>query len=96
MKSVWCIGYSQWQPQETEVWIKSDNDKINHPTHYTQGGIECIEAIKAALTADEFRGYIKGTILKYVWRERIKNGDEDLKKAEWFINYFIKNMGVEK
>ena len=60
-------------------------DQVNHPPHYTQGGIECIDAIQAALTADEFRGYCKGNALKYVCRERSKGGDQDLRKAEWYL-----------
>ena len=61
-------------------------DMVNHPPHYTSGNIECIEAIKAALTPDEFRGYIKGNAIKYCWRERTKGGDESLRKAVWYLN----------
>lgn len=61
------------------------NDNINHPEHYTSGGIECIDAIRAALTPEEFRGFCKGNVLKYTWRERLKGGDESLKKAEWYL-----------
>lgn len=60
------------------------DDKVNHPSHYTQGGIECIDAIRAALTPEEFRGYCKGNIIKYAWREGRKGGDEDLGKAAWY------------
>ena len=60
-------------------------DMVNHPPHYTNGGIECIEAIQAALTEDEFRGYIKGNAMKYLWRERHKGGDQDLQKAAWYL-----------
>lgn len=60
-------------------------DNINHPEHYTSGGIECIDAIRAALTPEEFRGFCKGNVLKYTWRERLKGGDESLKKAEWYL-----------
>jgi hypothetical protein len=60
-------------------------DAVNHPPHYTQGGIECIDAIKAALTPEEWRGYCKGNALKYVWRERHKGGDESLQKAAWYL-----------
>ena len=45
-------------------------DPVNQPPHYRQGGIECIDAIAAALTPEEFAGYCKGNILKYVWREK--------------------------
>lgn len=61
-------------------------DMVNHPPHYTQGDIECIDAIRAALTPDEFRGYCKGAAHKYIWRERHKGGDESLKKAVWYLN----------
>lgn len=64
-------------------------DNVNQPSHYTQGGIECIEAIKAALTPEEFRGYCKGNIIKYVWRERFKNGNEDLEKLKKYANFAL-------
>ena len=60
-------------------------DLVNFPPHYRQGGIECIDAIRAALTEEEFRGYCKGNALKYIWRERYKGGDESLLKADWYI-----------
>jgi hypothetical protein len=72
------------------------HDAINHPKHYTHSGIECIRAIEAALTPEEFRGYIKGTLIKYTWRERLKGADEDLKKAKWFLDYLIKKLGEPK
>lgn len=60
-------------------------DTVNHPSHYTDGGIECIEAIQAALTEEEFLGYLKGNIIKYVWRERMKGRKESLDKAGWYL-----------
>lgn len=65
------------------------NDSINHPSHYTQGIIECIEAIRAALTPEEFRGYCKGNAFKYNWREKGKGGNEDLEKAKWYLNQIV-------
>lgn len=61
-------------------------DMVNKPPHYNHAGIECIEAIEAALTPEEFRGYCKGNNIKYTWREKYKNGDEDIKKANWYMN----------
>lgn len=61
-------------------------DLVNHPPHYKTGDIECIDAIEAALTPEEFRGYCKGNALKYTWREKHKGGDQDLAKAEWYLN----------
>ena len=62
---------------------------IDAPEHYKQGKIECIDAIASALTEEEFRGYIKGNIQKYVWRERFKGGDEDLKKIAKYIELYF-------
>lgn len=68
-----------------------DVDMVNHPPHYRKGGIECIDAIQAALTFEEFRGYCKGNALKYIWRERHKGGEQDLEKAAWYLNKASKN-----
>lgn len=68
------------------------SDLINHPDHYRQGEIECIDAIAAALTPDEFCGYCKGNVLKYVWRERHKGSLESLKKARWYLDRLIGTM----
>tara|TARA_R110002012_G_scaffold321724_1_gene550950 strand:+ start:392 stop:619 length:228 start_codon:yes stop_codon:yes gene_type:complete len=61
-------------------------DLVNHPKHYNQGGIECIDAIRAMLSPEEFIGYLRGNSLKYRWRFRYKNGVQDLDKAEWYEN----------
>lgn len=66
-------------------------DNVNKPEHYRQGKIECIDAIEAALTPEEFRGYCKGNALKYLWRERHKGGVESLYKAQWYIDH-ISNL----
>jgi hypothetical protein len=76
------------------------SDPVNHPLHYTQGdGIECIEAIQAALTPEEFRGYCKGNVLKYVWREKHKGSTESLQKAVWYllrlVDFDAKNGNVQ-
>lgn len=65
-------------------------DVVNHPYHYTASGtIECIEAIESQLTEEEFRGYLKGNVVKYLWRERNKGGAESLKKAQWYLNRLV-------
>lgn len=65
------------------------SDMVKSPDHYTRGGIECKDAIAAALTPEEFRGWCKGNAIKYVWREQFKNGDEDLSKADQFISFAL-------
>lgn len=77
-----CKNYSNWDEFDFK-------DEINHPAHYTQGGIECIDAIEAALTPEEFRGYLKGNCLKYIWRERLKGGNQSIEKAEWYIRRLL-------
>ena len=66
-------------------------DYVNQPPHYTAGGVECIDALQAALSPDEFRGFLKGNVLKYLWREAGKNGTEDLLKAQWYLNKLLTN-----
>ena len=68
------------------------NDAVNHPSHYTQGGIECIKAIEASMTSEEFQGYCKGNVLKYIWRWRDKAGLEDLKKAQVYLGWMIESV----
>ena len=73
------------------------NDAVNHPKHYTSGGIECIDAIKASMTAEEFKGYLKGCALKYMWRYRLKGKPvEDLEKAMWYIDLLHKELNPQK
>ena len=67
-------------------------DPVNHPIHYVNGSVECIEAIESSMDTEAFRGYCKGCILKYVWRYPLKNGVEDLKKAHWYLDALIKSL----
>ena len=75
-----------------DVWQRDTQqvDNVNHPSHYTQGGIECIEAIKASMSHEAFCGYLKGNVQKYMWRyEKKANPVEDLKKARWYQERLI-------
>lgn len=67
----------------------SEEDMVNHPNHYTAGGIECIDAIEASMTAEAFKGYCKGNALKYIWRYEKKGSVESLQKAIWYLNKLI-------
>ena len=64
-------------------------DPVEKPVHYAAGSVECIDAIEAQMTPEEFRGYLKGNVAKYMWRERKKGGKESLKKARWYLNKLI-------
>ena len=68
-------------------------NSINHPAHYCQGGIECIEAIKAATTGlVGMEAVCTANAIKYLWRWKRKNGAEDLRKARWYLNRLIKEV----
>ena len=70
-------------------------DKIN-PHHYKQGKIECIEAIEAATAnLSGTDSYLVGNVIKYIWRFEQKNGVEDLRKAQWYLDRLIKNKTVD-
>jgi hypothetical protein len=77
--------------------VKAVKDNVNHPSHYTQGAIECIDAIKEA-TKGLFgiEAVCTGNIIKYVWRWKFKNGVEDLRKAEWYLQRLIKEATSNK
>jgi|TARA_B110000285_G_scaffold28032_1_gene27922 hypothetical protein len=67
--------------------MQSKEDVVNHPKHYNNGKVECIEAIEAMLTPEEYLGYLRGNGFKYRWRCRYKGKTiEDLDKAEWYDN----------
>ena len=79
--------------QYVEAIEKEAPDAVNHPSHHTGAGIECIEAIKASMTPDALAGYLKGTVQKYLWRyEKKVNPIEDLKKARWYLDYLINEL----
>lgn len=69
------------------------DDPVNHPAHYTAGGVECIDAIQAALTCqtDPYAAWLTGQIIKYIWRWPMKNGAEDLRKAAFYLKKLIDN-----
>ena len=71
---------------------KQKVDMVNHPSHYTQGEIECIEAIKYInnkLNTEGYEGYCLGNFIKYIWRCNFKNGWEDIDKAIFYINELL-------
>ena len=68
------------------------SNKVTKPDHYTSGTIECIDYIKDILSPEEYRGYLRGNIAKYMHRFRNKNGIEDLRKAEVYLGWLIEEM----
>lgn len=82
-----CVGWdgavSAWNSRAEPPAAPED------PARYSRGGVECIDAIRAALDPVEYRGFCKGSVLGYVWREKYKGGDRDLGKAGDFIGYAL-------
>ena len=77
-----------WATKEELPVIQED--LVNHPSHYTDGGIECIEAIEAQLTVEEYRGYLRGNCAKYLWRCNLKGKPkQDLEKCQWYLQRLI-------
>jgi hypothetical protein len=73
------------------------HDPVNSPIHYADGnGVECIDAIEASMSTEEFKGFLKGNVQKYVWRYSQKNGAEDLKKSKWYLERLIKLREFEE
>ena len=93
------MAYIEEQLEETKKRLKEElevklekEDVINHPKHYTQGEIECIEVIKYIndkLHMEGYEGYCLGNFIKYIWRCNFKNGWEDIEKAIFYLNELL-------
>jgi hypothetical protein len=69
-------------------------EQVDHPAHYNQGGIECIDAIEAALGREQFIGFLRGQVLKYQWRLGLKDAAaQDAAKAHWYSGRLQKLLG---
>jgi len=68
-----------------------NKENINHPKHYTTSKIECIEAMEAMCSREEFKGFLRCSQFKYLWRYEKKGRIlEDLAKAQWYLDRLIK------
>lgn len=65
--------------------MSHQHDPVNHPPHYTQGKVECIEVT-------ENMPFLDGNAIKYIWRHKHKNGAEDIKKAIWYCKRILKTQ----
>ena len=76
-----------YNPENEEV---SNSNNVDHPNHYNHGGVECIEAIKAATSSlTGIESFCTGNAIKYLFRWKLKNGAEDIRKAKWYIDYLL-------
>ena len=85
------------EPQVGKLFHPSDAPQescpVENPDHYNTGSIEAIEAIKASMPSEQFFGYLKGNVMKYLWRYDYKGKPvEDLRKCRWYIERLIKEV----
>jgi hypothetical protein len=68
-------------------------EAVNHPPHYTRGGVECIDAIAAATVGKKgIEAVCVANVLKYLWRYESKGGRQDVEKARWYLERLLKEM----
>lgn len=79
------------QPEDSEA------EAVDHPDHYNQHAMECIDALRLILTKPEFRGFCLGNMVKYRWRRGGKGkAGEDMKKADWYESELSVARGEEE
>lgn len=81
--------FNYYKENERINKLKDEPDLVNHPSHYETGKFECIEVMEEALGRDVVKGFCIGNAFKYLYRAKRKNGLEDLKKAQWYLNKVI-------
>jgi hypothetical protein len=89
MKKTKVIPPPQYDPADVAL-TKGKEDVVNHPSHYTAGGIEAIVYMEAKSTPEEFLGHLRLTALKYLSRAGKKDDMiQDMKKARWYLDRWI-------
>ena len=91
-KSIDAASPKEWDTVAAKLYHPSDVVPepvcpVENPAHYNTGAIEAIEGIEASMSPEEFKGYLKGNMMKYAWRYDYKGKQvEDLQKAGWYLN----------
>lgn len=88
-RAIWLSAWGPLRAVQPVQMIERADGVIDKAVQYNAGSIECVDAIEAALTPEEFRGFLKGNVIKYAWRERHKGGAESMKKAQWYLAKWI-------
>lgn len=85
------MDFREWEKQHVGENLKvQEDDVVNHPSHYTAGKVECIDALESATIGLEgIEAVCTANAIKYLWRWKHKNGVQDLKKAKWYIDRLI-------
>ena len=96
INSEWKRLMQEQEDFKETVLAEHTADNVNNPAHYGKGSIECIDYIEDFLTTEEYIGYLRGNIAKYLHRWRYKNKQEDLLKSQWYLNRLINLRGEEQ
>ena len=96
INSEWKRLMKEQEDFKETVLAEHTADNVNNPAHYGKGSIECIDYIEDFLTTEEYIGYLRGNIAKYLHRWRYKNKQEDLLKSQWYLNRLINLHGEEQ
>jgi hypothetical protein len=96
INSEWRRLIAEEEAFKESVLSEHAADNVNNPAHYGKGSIECIDYIEDFLTKEEYIGYLRGNIAKYLHRWRYKNKQEDLLKSQWYLDRLIKLDGKDK
>jgi len=88
-KKCWNLNYIENTDNDMNTPYPTLPDNVNHPSHY-QGKHECIDVMRSMFGDEAVKGFCKCNAYKYRFRAAMKNGDEDIKKAEWYEDYLIK------
>ena len=89
ISSEWKRLVKEHEDFKENVMAEHTADNVNNPAHYGRGSIECIDYIEDFLTTEEYIGYLRGNIAKYLHRWRYKNKQEDLLKSQWYLERLI-------
>ena len=99
-ENVWIWDEDMLEPVEEKITLKELQEiknNVDHPKHYTNGKYECIDIIED-VTKDltGLEAVCTANVIKYMWRWKLKNGVEDLKKARWYLNKLIDNTEIKE
>lgn len=84
------VAITKPDDSDEELSVVYVPDVVNHPSHYTNGKVECIDAIESASVGKTgIEAVCVANVIKYLWRYEDKNGLEDIKKAQWYLNKLI-------
>ena len=98
LPDAWCKRYNNMSMSEDKIDLAmrqlgytgientaTVESNVDHPTHYNNGSIECIDAMVAAYGKEAVEVFCLLNAFKYLWRSEHKNGEEDLEKAIWYL-----------